>query len=82
MRTDELGLTTGIPVISGSGSRDHYQAGSIYKQVDTPFSSIADLRSMVAERVYRIRIDPSLGDNVEAARKAKNRLKKLVQPTA
>lgn len=80
-RTEIFARTYGLPIVAGSDTHHFHQVGSVYNQFQRPFNSIADLRSLIAEGAYRIRIHRELGDKVAAARKAKRALKKAARRT-
>ncbi len=81
-RTEIFARTYRLPVVAGSDAHHYHQLGSVYNQFHRPFNSIADLRSLIADGAYRIRIHEKLGDKVAAARKAKRLMKEKVRSTA
>jgi len=81
-RTEIVARIYGLPVVAGSDAHHYHQIGTVYKGLPEAFTSIPHLKSMIADRRVRIRIDRALHSKVEAAREAKHQLKQRVRPCA
>lgn len=72
--TENLSLAHHVPLVAGSDSHHFRQVGTIHNEFDAPFHSIAELKLLISDGAYSVRIHKALCDKVAAAREAKKRL--------
>lgn len=75
-KVEKLAAELGLPVTAGSDTHHYLQYGSVWNELERECRTIGELKRMLAERRYAVKISPCLDSKVKAATLAKKLLKK------